>query len=747
VNKIGKSVLLGLLSSGALFPLEAVLAQTATSSATNGDDSLETVIVTAQKREERLQDVPMSVTALSGNTLDKQQDHDFADYAALVPGLSLMSSGPGLTQLTLRGQNAGGDGSTVAVYLDESPIGSSNALLNGAVLSGDMDTWDLQRIEVLRGPQGTLYGANSEGGLLKFVTQAPILGSFSGAVEATGDVVDSGTGTSNGGDLRGVVNIPIGSIVALRVSAFDEALPGYIRDPLAGTKDVTAGHKDGGRASLLIEPSDTFSVRLTATEQEIATNGNNAVDVNPVTLQPVNGDLTQERYYGEPNFFKYENYNATINWNPGPVSIVSTTSYGVLDSDQVIDGTSDIFAPPTGTLGDLLTGAFGEPLGAYEYNNADLEKFTQEIRVASPKSNWLEWQVGGFYTHEQGSLDEHLNAFVIPGGANPGFPSLEIVGLDSTFQEWAGFGDVTFHFGPQFDLQLGGRYSANKQSAVEDISGLLVGGAVSYPGASKGNIWTYSVSPSFKIDTDTLLYARLATGYRPGGPNVLPAGAPAGVPLEYKSDSTTNVELGIRSTQANGRVTIDLAAFHVDWKDIQLLEEVDNYGVNGNGGSASSQGLEMELGLKPVNGLVIHWTGAYTNAVLTSPAPFVDGIPGDRLPFAPRWSTAVDAEYDHAAFADYQSFVGATWSYVGNRTSDFAASAAVAPIQVPLPSYNTLAARVGLENASYRVELFGKNLTNSRGITNYSVSGAPNLAGEINVIQPLTFGVTLYAKF
>ena len=122
----------------------------------------------------------MSVTALSGDSLDKLQARDFSDYAAMVPGLSLASSQPGLTRLTLRGQNAGGVGSTVAVYMDESPFGSSTALLNGSILTGDFDTWDLQRVEVLRGPQGTLYGANSEGGLLKFVTTAPVLGKFLG---------------------------------------------------------------------------------------------------------------------------------------------------------------------------------------------------------------------------------------------------------------------------------------------------------------------------------------------------------------------------------------------------------------------------------------------------------------------------------------------------------------------------------------------------------------------------------------
>ncbi|MGA3157437.1 MAG: TonB-dependent receptor [Steroidobacteraceae bacterium] len=744
MNKLGKSLVLGLVSSGALISWEFALAQTATQSAGSENDTLETVIVTAEKREERLQDVPMSVSVLGGNELEKQQDRDFADFAAMIPGLSLMSSGPGITQLTLRGQNAGGDGSTVAVYLDESPIGSSSALLNGAILSGDLDTWDMQRIEVLRGPQGTLYGASSEGGLLKFVTNAPVLGSFSGAVEASGEEVQDG---GNDGDVRGMVNIPLGSRAALRVSAFDQDLAGYIDDPLSGAKNVNSGHKDGGRASLLFDATDDFSIRLTAMQQETKTNGNPAVDVNPLTLAPVVGDLSQDRYYSEPNYFKYENYNATINWKTGPVNIVSTTSYGVLNSDQVIDATSTVIAPGL-TLGAYISSpeVFDENLGSYEDNNADLEKFTQEIRISSSIAEQIDWQLGGYYTHEQGALDQHLNIFAIPGDGSAGLPSLEVVSLDSTYEEWAGFGNVTYHFGPQFDLQAGGRWSTNKQSAVENLSGLLVGPPQAYDASSKGNVFTYSVAPSWKPDPSTTVYARLATGFRPGGPNVLPPDT-VGVPKEYGSDKTTNIELGVKSTQADGRVSVDLAVFHVDWKNIQLLEYVDSYGVNGNGGTARSEGLEADLKIIPVRGLTFTWTGAYTDAVLTSPAPAVNGVSGDPMPFSPKWSTAIDGEYDWAAFSDYNAFVGATWSYIGTRSTDFASSAAAAPAQATLPSYNTFAARLGLQSTRYLFELYGKNLSNSRGITNYVSSGAPNLAGEINVIQPLTIGVTASMKF
>jgi iron complex outermembrane receptor protein len=743
MNGTAKSALIVLISALTPFIWRQSLSLDATPRSDSDADSLETIVVTAEKREERLQEVPMSVTALSGGLLDKLQARDFSDFAVMVPGLSLMSTGPGITQLTLRGQNAGGDGSTVAVYIDESPFGSSNALLNGSVLSGDFDTWDLQRIEVLRGPQGTLYGANSEGGLLKFVTQAPILGNFSGEVEATGESVDHG---GNGGDVRAVVNLPLGNIAALRISAFDQDMAGYIDDPLSGQRDVNSGHKDGGRASLLLAPTDTFSIRLTATEQETKTSGNPAYDGNPNTLQPLHGDLTQERYITEPNNFKYENYNATINWNPGPVSVVSTTTYSVLNTDQITDDTNVVFVPPSTTLGEVLTGAFGTPTGGYENNNASMEKVTQEIRLASPVSDFLEWQIGGYYTRETGLLEQHLNALTLPSGAPAALPSLEVVSLPSTYKEWAGFGDVTYHFNSQFDVQLGGRWSTNEQTATESISGLLVG-ATSFSVPSKGNVFTYSVAPRWHVDANTMVYARLATGFRPGGPNVLPPVAPPSVPRAYGSDSTVNTELGIRSTQLDGHLSIDVAVFHVDWKDIQLLELVDTFNVNGNGGKARSQGVEWTFAYLPVHGLTFTWTGAYTDAELTTPAPAVNGQSGDPLPFAPKFSTSLDGEYEWAAFADYNGFTGVTWSYIGTRSTDFASSNAVVPVQVGLPSYDTVAVRAGLENSRYRVELYGKNLSDARGITGYASSGAPGLGAQINVIQPRTVGVTVSAKF
>jgi iron complex outermembrane recepter protein len=724
------SAVLGMGAAG----LSQVSAAEVASQASGSEASLlQTIIVTAEKREESLKDVPMSVTAVSGSTLDDLQARAFSDYAALVPGLSLTTGQAGQTRLTLRGQNAGGVGSTVAVYLDESPFGSSTALLNGAIDTGDFDTWDMQRIEVLRGPQGTLYGANSEGGLLKFVTNAPQLGKFEVAGEANAEGVNFG---GTGWGVRALANLPLGDKIAFRLSAFYDDVAGYIDDPSLGRTDLNQGKKYGGRASVLFAPTGDLSIRLTAASQKSTYDGTNVVDVDPATLKPLYGNLKQERAIFEPSSFRYDNYNATIDWNAGAFKVLSATSYGELVTDTVTDTT-----PVYGGLAAAFGGT-GAPLDG----NNDLKKFTQEIRLTSPTSNSFEWQIGGFYTHEKAALDQYLNSITAPDG--PYLATLITPIIDSTYEETAGFLDLTYHFNTYFDIQAGGRYSHNTQDFSQTFTYNPAFGIppTDTTGNSSENVWTYSVAPTVHFDTNTMAYARLATGYRPGGPNVLPPAAPPEVPRTYGSDKTTNVEFGMRSTQMDGRLSLDLALFHVDWKNIQLFEVVNQVGINGNGGTARSQGLEWNFGYLATEGLTFQWTGAFTDAQLTSDAPAIGALDGSSLPWAPKWSTAVDGEYKHAAFGGFNGFIGATYSYVGKRSTDFA-SAATATGQTEVGSYNTYDARLGLDNGRYRVTLYGKNLSDSRGITNYVSAAAGGIYSSVTVTQPLTVGLSLSAKF
>ncbi len=634
-------------------------------------------------------------------------------------------------------------------------------------------------MEVLRGPQGTLYGAGSEGGLLKYVTNPPDPTKFAAAVQAGGEDVAHGEAAGSG---KGMINLPIGDRAAFRLSGYYEGLPGYVNDPSLGEKNINRGYRDGVHAALLVNFTDNLSIRLNAFGQDLHTDGTPNTDVVgagnlPLTppanqLEPQNGNFNQQRFINEPDTFKYRIYSGTLHWNSGWGSFTSITSYGTTEQNGISDVTSVAAAPgtgATGTFGDVATSLLGlvapPPPGATtvaglaEPASTEIKKWTQEFRLASSAGQTLEWQLGAFYTHESSTLDQTLPLFYIPTQVYAplpealGGPSLENLSLDALYREWAGFAEVTYHFSPQFDLGLGGRWSENKQSASQVTSGaLLTLTGQPSPQVSSGDStdtdWTYSIAPRWHVSSDTMVYGRIATGYRPGGPNDLPPSAPASIPRQYQPDKTTNYEVGVRTDLLDKRLSVDVAAFLVDWTKIQLFEEVQvpgqpPVGINANGGTARSKGVEWTFGYTPVTGLTFTLVGAYVNAYLTAPAPDAGGNDGDPLPYVPKWSTSLDGAYTWHAFGDYSAFGGATWSYIGSRFNDFSAlpsaTGALEPEPRPdLPSYNTVNLRAGLENGRWTFELYGKNVGDTRGIAYYTNSGTPNYGGALGYVQPRT---------
>ncbi|MGI0068517.1 MAG: TonB-dependent receptor domain-containing protein, partial [Thermoplasmata archaeon] len=346
------------------------------------------------------------------------------------------------------------------------------------------------------------------------------------------------------------------------MDGFYQDLPGWIDDPTLGEHDVNHGRKDGGRGSILFKPTEKLSVRLTAFGQETLNHGTPYVDYNPATLQPIQ-DLAQHRLINDRLDFQYQNYNGTIHYDAGPVTFISSTSYSIFDTYDFGD-VSPLYGP-------LFTGAFGQTLGASLEDDTHLKKFSQEIRLASPSAQRLEWQVGAFYTRETAALDENLSAFDPATRTTPaGLLGLEVPILNSIYTEWAGFGNLTLHLSRAFDIQAGGRYSSNSQTATETVTGPLVGPGFTFSTPSSGDSFTWSVAPRWHLNPDTMIYARIATGFRPGGPNDLPVAAPPSVPREYGPDRTVNYEIGARTALLDHRLSIDVDAFYIDWKDIQL---------------------------------------------------------------------------------------------------------------------------------------------------------------------------------
>jgi iron complex outermembrane recepter protein len=732
--------------------------------------TLQEVVVTAQKREEKLHDVPMGVTAITGGAMQAQRLLDFEDFATKVPGLSVEDSFPGFDRLTIRGESVDGNGSTVATYLDDVPFGSSSTFALGQYLTGNFDTWDLQRVEVLRGPQGTLYGASSEGGLFKYVTNPPELDRFASAFElGEEDVAHGQTGPS----YKAMLNLPVGGIAAFRLDGYFTHLPGYIDNTQLGESDVNRGYREGGRASFLLQPTDDFSVRLTAFGQTLHSDGIPVVDVvgaadNPLNppanqMQLVDGNYGQQTFLNQPTTTKYDIYSGAINWNLGWGTLTSVSGYQTIDQDLSVDETSIAYdygvSPLTfGELEDVLAGYFdpgklppGTALSAGLSTDASVRKYTQEVRLASSTGGSLEWQVGGFFTRESSALPQSFSSFIIPTLAPSGLPPILTTGFNGVYREWSAFGQVTYHFTPAFDVALGGRWSENKQSAASSLSGplaILGGDAGTLTQDSTGTDFLYSVAPRWHLSQSTMTYVRVATGYRPGGPNAVSPLAPVTVERTFKSDSTVNYEIGVKSSQLDNRLSVDVAAFLIDWKDVQLSQAVGIYDYTGNGGSATSRGLEWSLGLTPVDGLNLTLTGAYVDAYLTANAPAAGGFEGNELPYVPKLSDSLDAAYTWQAFADYNAFAGATWTYTGSRVITFAVTdAGLAEPRPDLGGYNTINLRAGLDNGRWSFELYCKNLADSRGLTSYGGDGAPNYGGVIEIQQPRTIGATVDLRF
>jgi outer membrane receptor protein involved in Fe transport len=718
------------------------------------------IIVTAQKREQTVIDVAQSISVVSGGLLERSQATGFQDYLSYVPGLQLNQSTPGAGRLVLRGLNTGGVASTVGVYLDETPFGSSTALANGAVLAGDFDTFDIARVEVLRGPQGTLYGASTLGGLIKYVTNEPALGKVEGRVRAAIEDTKGGDISYNG---NAVVNVPLGEAIALRASGFYRRNGGWI-DSIGTTtpdsfgfappsdveKNINDSRSYGGRASLLFEPSDNFNLRLTAYLQNIRADADSAVESDPDTLDTLYGRQSQSQFSPESTNVNYRLYNASFNADLGFATLTSSTSYATQRQTFRDDATFNL----SGIVRALLGAPANDFVLDQKVNN---RKWTQELRLAGTAGSAFEWLIGGYYNDEKALLLQDYVAFE-PNTTDPiTFPFvLGHVDLNSKYKEYAGFANGTLHLGEMIDIDFGGRYSHNKQVASQAADGVLAGNVpINTDLRSSDNIFTYSVAPKLKIHDRASIYARVAKGYRPGGPNVIAPNAPAGTPATFDPDTVVSYEAGLKGETADRSFALDLAVFHIDWNKIQLLTVVNGFGVNINGADAKSQGAEFTATLRPTTGLVVSINAAYTNAKLRDDAPeLVGGLRGDRLPFTPKYAVSINPDYDWSLGGDAKAYLGGSVRFLSRQTGTYDAEYRAANgRQRQLPSYVTIDLRAGLDIGRFSIEAYARNIGNAEGKTSTGVltaSGLPlNPAGAITtgVIRPRTFGLALSASY
>ncbi|OON64586.1 TonB-dependent receptor [Massilia sp. KIM] len=726
----------------------AVSAAWASGQETTRED-VQQVVVTAQKRAQTAVDVPQSMSVVGGDVLEKQQTTGFADYLKLVPSLNIVQSTPGEGRLVLRGLDTGGVASTVAVYLDETPFGSSSGLANGATLAGDFDTFDLARIEVLRGPQGALYGASSLGGLVKFVTNAPELSEFSLRARVGAATVDGG-GTGWRSNL--VVNTPVSDTLALRISGSYLRQPGFIDS--IGTEgsdrasNINEARNYGGRASLLYKPSADFNLRLSTLAQNISTDGPTSVESDSNTLKTLYGRPSFSQFVPSRRDIHYRVSNGTANWNLGAITLTSSTSYAT----QKQYAREDV----SYNLSSVVQNVFGVPNDMFLGQELELEKFTQELRLSSNSGGAVDWLTGLYYTNEDAELTQRYHP-VAQGTLTPigSLPLLADLRLGSTYRELAVFGNATLHLGQDYDLDVGGRYSRNEQDARQLTDGILAGGIADSNADSSEGVFTYAVALKRKLGPRSAVYARAAKGFRPGGPNVLPPSAPVGTPATYASDSVMSYEAGLKTQSADGSLSVDLSAYHIKWKDIQLLAVVNGFGVNTNGTGATADGLEITAGYRPLRGLRLSANGAWNKARLDGNTPLVvGGVKGDRLPFSPKYTASLMADYRWAIGDTTPAFAGASLRRVSGQHGAFDADyRSTNGRQREIPSYNVVDAHAGVEVGAWTVEVFGKNLGNGDGKISTSARTAngnfiaPGGAVNTGVIIPRTIGFTITREY
>ena len=686
------------------------------------------IVVTATKRSERLQDVPASVSAISGDALTQLGAARLQDYISRVPGLILddTSFSNGLNQLTIRGLNTGpGANPTVGIYIDDSPYGSSSNNSFGGSSVPDLDPLDLERVEVVRGPQGTLYGAGSLGGLFKYVTAAPDPTKTFGRVEANGTFIDRG---GSGYSLRGAANVPLTDDLAVRASGFYRRDPGFIDNVRTATHDVNTTDVYGGRVSLGWNVAPGWAVRASAMIQRLQADGNAVADYDNVTRQPLFGRYAQAREPFTGKTSQLDNfYSLSIKGDLGFATLTSATSYQKQKLDFNLDVT-DAYAAAFGLGGS----------GVEIVTHSLLHKWTQEVRLASPDTGPLSWQIGGFYTPESNVTLQPIYAFNLSTGAILPPPNVLDAEVDFGMKEIAGFANVTYTFSPAFDITGGLRSSHNSQTLHEVLGGLLTG-PVLQNGTSSDSSWTWLVTPRFHLNHDTMLYARVATGYRPGGPNLVVPGVPA----SYEPDRVTNYEFGFK-TRINRTLSLDLAAYWIDWDNIQLNQtNSTGQNYNGNASRARSRGVEASLDWRAAPGLNLHGNVTYDDAVLRAPLPpgDVSAPVGARLPSVPEWSGQIGADYEFAVGGHWKAMVGADWRYIGDRLGYFVSPGST---RWSLPSYDVLDVRAGLRSGQLSITAYVKNVTNSYGqVAAYQLGPST----RVTVIRPRTFGISVASSF
>jgi iron complex outermembrane receptor protein len=671
--------------------------------------------VTAQKRTTSLQDVPFSVAAASQEQIRSSGAANIVDLARNIAGLSIADLGPGQSQMSIRGISSGqvirdqpGVKEQVGVYLDESPI-------SVALFTPDLELFDLERFEVLRGPQGTLFGSGSEAGTVRYITKQPTLGAFEGVTDLS---FEEPTGGTLGGSVRAAINLPMGDTAALRFVGYEHHLPGFITaiQPDGSTiKGVNDGDRAGFRLSMLWKPTDQLSITPRIVYQNLTTNGFPRVDLynilaNPYTTTQPKVTIGDRQQYTQLREGMDDNFALTdvkIDYDLGAATLTSITSYTNRKLTVTRDATQLTGSVTYDIFGNVPQIRDNAPL----YDRTRLNVFSEEARVSSNGTHTVDWLVGAFFQHVGRRYGQDLP---VPGydaltgtpgsqlNAPPDTPFYSDIGY--ALKQYALFGEATWHITDAWGVTGGVRGYKFDEHRVLNFGGEFVGPPAPPPNDLTlnvpGSVDSHGVSPrlilSYKVSEDAQFNLQYAKGFRLGGindPLNIPLCSPEdkvvfGGQANWKDETSNNYELGAKFRLLDRKVTLNVAAFYADIKDLQATTTAGTCSsrVVFNVPKSRSAGIEAELFARPTPnwdfGLSATWIDAKLQSSVTSSSTdpvtnitttvIVGGLQdGNQLPTAPKLQAVGTVTFTQPLIDSRDFFTTLTVQYVGSSFSQF----------------------------------------------------------------------------
>jgi outer membrane receptor protein involved in Fe transport len=749
------------------------------------------IIVTAEKRDSTIQKTPISITAISGDALTAQGTTNMLEVAQETPGVSFRTAGPGQTEFEVRGlASSGGATATVGYYLDDIPI-SPPAIGDIGKVVIDPTLYDLNRVEVLRGPQGTLYGAGSMGGTIKVITNPAEVNSFESTADGTFSSTDGG---GNNWAANAMLNVPLvtdKAALRLVVSSSDNdgwidrivvhpfplptnigctetaAFYGCARGNVANgpiqqvIPDVNWVRLDSARMNVTIQPSDRLKITAMAMYQGTTTGGYSQFDAPPGP----GGTLAHYQPFNtpEPSSDYSRLSSITVTYDFSGAKLTSATSYWNRTLTQLQDLSET-------TQNISFVPQFFPNVGNKETDS--LAQFSQEIRLTSTGGDPFQWLVGGFFSYLRSDWQQYyVNAAAATAIYNTG-AYLPITAADNPqgliyvanipydMKQEAVFTDLSYQLSPSLKLSVGARYYRYDSSVDASQAGIFAQSVTAVPtvvsSRTSANGFNPKMNLSYTPNDDLTLYGTIAKGFRPGGVNLpLPAAGPLSCTAalaqlhvsnadSYDADSVWSYELGEKTRLANGRITINGAIYYIRWNDIQQLIPLPcGYFITQNAGQARSYGSELEIRAKLTSAWEVTVTGGYTNATINDPTPYLGIAPGSPVLNIPKYTASAAATYSQPLNASLNLTARAAATYTGSLTDE-------AFTYVELPSYTLIDARIGITADRWKVYISGENLTNkiaelSANNTAFTIN-IPDLT-RISTNQPRTIGVNVGAKF